>query len=106
MLVGGADADVDGCFGAARLHSVHRTYYLNTCPDVNSIMSIRQNTIQWRHGVENDAGRCLRRMRASVDTRNGEPAELPVEEVPLDPMGQRWGRWQDAGGADQGGAQP
>ena len=60
-------------------------------PDVNGILSLGQNTIQWAHGLEDNASRSLRRLRASVDTRNGEPAELPVEEVPLDPVGQRRG---------------
>jgi hypothetical protein len=29
------------------------------------------------------------RLRAQVDAAEREPAELPVEEVPLDPVGQR-----------------
>jgi len=41
-----------------------------------------------------------------VDTRNGESAKLPLEEVPLDPVEQGRRGWQDAGGADQGWAQP
>jgi hypothetical protein len=41
--------------------------------------------------MEDNAGRRVRCLRAPMDTGNGEPAELPVEEVPLDPMGQRWG---------------
>jgi hypothetical protein len=43
----------------------------------------------------------MRRLRAQVDTGDREPAELPVEEVPLDPVGQRRPRRQDAGVADQ-----
>lgn len=57
--------------------------------DVNSSLSLGQNTIQWTHGLEDNAGRGMRRLRTSLDTRNGEPAKLSVEEVPLDPVGQR-----------------
>jgi hypothetical protein len=55
--------------------------------------------------VENDAGRCLRCLRASVDTGDREPAELSVEGVPFDAVEQRRGRRQDEGSADQGRAQ-
>ena len=35
-----------------------------------------------------NAGRSLRRVRASVDTRNGEPAKLPIQEVPINSVEQ------------------
>ena len=41
------------------------------------------------HGLDDNAGRGLRRVRASVDTRNWKPAKLPVEEVSLNVVGQR-----------------
>jgi hypothetical protein len=45
-------------------------------------------------------------MRAQVDTRDGEPAKLPIKEVPLNPLEQgRRGR-QDSGGENHGWAQP
>ena len=58
-------------------------------PDVNDILSLGQNTIQWAHGLEDNASCGMRRLRAQVDTGDREPAELPVEEVPLDSLGQR-----------------
>ena len=70
--------------------------------DVNGILSLGQNTIQWTHGLEDNAGRGMRRLRTSVDTRNGEPAELSVKAVSLNVVEQGWDRRQDAGGADQG----
>ncbi len=48
----------------------------------------------------------MRRVRAQVDTGDREPAQLSVEEVSLNALGQgRRGR-QDSGGENQGGAQP
>ena len=58
------------------------------------------------HGVEGDAGRRMRRLRAPMDTGDPEPAELPLEEVPLNAMEQGRGRRQDAGGTDQGREKP
>jgi hypothetical protein len=36
--------------------------------DVNSILSLGQNTLQCRHGLEDNAGRRVRRLWAQVDT--------------------------------------
>jgi len=41
------------------------------------------------HGLDENADRGMRRLRAQMDTGDREPAELPVEEVPLDSVGQR-----------------
>lgn len=38
--------------------------------------------------MEDDAGRRMRRLRAQVDTGDGEPTELPVQEMPLNPVEQ------------------
>gem|GEM_PF-5874838 len=57
--------------------------------DVNGILPLGQNTIQWMHGLEDNAGRGMRRLRTSVDTRNGEPAELSVKAVSLNIVEQR-----------------
>ena len=45
--------------------------------------------------MEDNAGRRLRRLRASVDTRNREPAKLPLQEVPLNLVEQGRDRRQD-----------
>lgn len=44
--------------------------------DVNGSLSLGQNTIQWQHGMEDNEGRGMRRLRASLDTRNGGTAKL------------------------------
>jgi hypothetical protein len=51
--------------------------------DVNGIMSLEQNAVQWQHGLDENAGRRLRRVRASVDTGVGKSAKLPFEEMSL-----------------------
>ena len=57
--------------------------------------------VLWRHGLEDNAGRGLRRVRASVDTGDSEPVKLPPEEMSLNVVEQgRRGR-QDAGSTDQ-----
>ena len=54
--------------------------------DVNGILSLGQNTIQWAYGLDDNADRGMRRLRTSVDTRNGEPAELSFQKMPLNPV--------------------
>src|ERR1700675_4326194 len=88
-----------------RLYSVHWTYY-----------RVLHSRCQWilcpwdrilyngSHGLDENASRRLRRVRAQVDTRDREPAQLSVEEVSLNLMEQRRYRRQDAECADQGGA--
>src|SRR6516162_5652245 len=56
--------------------------------------------------MEDDAGRRMRQVRASVDTRNRQPYKLPVEGVPFDAVEQGGRRRQDARSANQDGAQP
>ena len=56
--------------------------------------------------MDENAGGRVRRLRASLDTGDQESAELPLEEVPLNPVGQGRRRRQDAGGADQSWAKP
>jgi hypothetical protein len=75
-------------------------------PDVNGILSLGQNTIQWAHGLEDNASCRMRRLRAQVDTGNGAPAKLPFEEVQINALEQGRNRRENAGGADQGWAQP
>jgi hypothetical protein len=48
----------------------------------------------------------MRRLRASLDTGGREPTELSQQEMPLNAVEQGWDRRQDAGSADQSGAQP
>jgi hypothetical protein len=68
-------------------------------------MSCGHNAIQWRHGLDENADRRMRRLRAQVDTGDREPAKLPVQEMPLDSLGQgRRGR-QDARSQNQDGSQ-
>ena len=62
--------------------------------------------LQSGDGLENHAGCRLRCLRAQVDTGEREPAKLPLQEVPLNPVGQRWRGRQDSGGADQDGSEP
>jgi hypothetical protein len=57
--------------------------------DVNGILSLGQNTIQWAYGLDDNADRGMRRLRTPVDTRNGEPAELSVKAVSLNIVEQR-----------------
>ena len=45
-------------------------------------------------------------MAGTLDTRNGDSAELPLEEVSLNLVEQGRRRRQDAGGADQCGEEP
>ena len=56
--------------------------------------------------MEDYADRGVRRLRASVDTRDQEPAKLSFQEMSLDSLGQRRRGRQDAGSADQDGTQP
>jgi hypothetical protein len=71
-------------------------------PDVNSIMSVGQNTIQCLYGLEDNASCCMRRVRAQVDTGDREPSELPIQAVSFNALEQRRHRRQDERGADQG----
>jgi hypothetical protein len=57
-------------------------------------------------GLEEDAGCGVRRVWAQVDTGIGEPAKLPIQEMPLDAMGQGWRGRADTGSTDQDGAEP
>jgi hypothetical protein len=43
------------------------------------------------YGLDDNADRGMRRLRTSVDTRNGEPAELSVKAVSLNIVEQRRG---------------
>jgi hypothetical protein len=56
--------------------------------DVNGILSLGHNAVQWLHGVDKNAGRRLRRVRTSVDTGDGEPTELPFQAVSINSMEQ------------------
>jgi len=53
-------------------------------------MSLGQNAVQWLHGMEDNADRRLRRLRPQVDTGESEPAQLPVKEMSLNVVEQRW----------------
>ncbi len=44
--------------------------------DVNGILSLGQNTIEWAYGLDDNADRGMRRLRASLDTRNRGTAKL------------------------------
>jgi hypothetical protein len=57
--------------------------------DVNGILSLGQNAVQCLHGLDENAGRRMRRVRASLDTGDREPAKLPLEEVSYNALGQR-----------------
>jgi hypothetical protein len=98
VLVRTRNANVDGCsqwvppeggLGRLTFCPVDILYEMRRQTSMD-ILSFGQNTIQWLHGLGENAGRRMRRLRAQMDTGVGASAELSVEEVPLDVMEQRW----------------
>ena len=55
--------------------------------DVNSIVSLGHNAILCLYGLEDNAGRGLRCVRAQMDTGDGEPSQLSFEEVSVNSVG-------------------
>ena len=72
---------------AVVLYSAQWTYYRDFLPKVSRVFCpLGRMLYNGEHGLDEDEDRGLRCLRTSVDSRNREPAKLPLEEVPFNAL--------------------